>query len=165
MIAVVMGVSGSGKSTVGRALARRLGATFLDADDYHPAANIEKMKRGRPLDDRDRSPWLAAVARAVRAARRTRKGPVVVACSALRRRYRASLIRRLGPIRLIYLNAPPRLVAERLKARTGHFMPAALLDSQIAALEKPSRACAIDAALPVATVVSRAMRRLRPKRT
>ena len=134
MIAIVMGVSGSGKSTVGRALAERIGAIFLDADDYHPAGNIKKMRSGIPLGDRDRYPWLAAVARAVRAVRQTRNGRVVVACSALRRRYRAALIRHLGPAHLIYLNASRQLIAERLKTRKGHFMPATLMDSQFAIL-------------------------------
>lgn len=129
---VVMGVSGSGKSTVASLLAERLGWEFLEGDDVHPAANVEKMAAGVPLTDEDRAPWLAEIARLV--AERIAAGrSVVVTCSALRRRYRDIL--RRDDLVFVHLTGSQSVVTERLAARTGHFMPSALLDSQFAALE------------------------------
>lgn len=130
---VVMGVSGSGKTTVGERLAARLGLRFVDADALHPAANVEKMRAGVPLTDDDRWPWLDAVG-AVLA-----EGSVVVACSALRRAYRDRL-RAVAPFDLVYLHGDPDLLAERIGHRSGHFMPATLLQSQLDTLEVPDEA-------------------------
>lgn len=133
---VVMGVAGAGKSTVGAALAARLGCAFRDADSFHPPANIAKMKSGTPLTDADRSPWLAAIAAWIDAQRAAgRLG--VVTCSALKRRYRDVLTGGRTDVRLVYLKGEMALIARRLAARRGHFMPAALLESQFDALEEP----------------------------
>lgn len=127
---VVMGVAGCGKSTVGAFLAAELGARFLDADSLHPQSNVAKMAAGTPLDDTDRAPWLGAVA-AVFADGES----LVVACSALKRRYR-DLIRAGGAdVVFVHLVGSPELLAERIGARPGHFMPPALLASQLATLE------------------------------
>lgn len=131
-LVAVMGVSGSGKSTVGAALADHLGVPFVDGDELHPAANVAKMAAGRPLDDADRAPWLDAVGGWL-AAHAAAGG--VVACSALRRRYRDRL-RELAPgLVFVHLAGDRELVASRQRRRTGHFMPSSLLDSQLAALE------------------------------
>ena len=148
---VVMGVSGSGKSTVGAALARALAVPFVDADALHPEANRAKMAAGIPLDDADRAPWLDAVG-AVLAA-----GPVVVACSALKRTYRDRLRAAAPELRLVFLDGSPALLASRMAARPGHFMPASLLDSQLAALERPApdeHAITADIAAPVTEIVA-----------
>ncbi|WP_374314574.1 gluconokinase [Microbacterium sp.] len=135
---VVMGVAGSGKSTIAAGLAKRVGGTFLDADDFHPPANVAKMRAGTPLTDEDRMPWLALVAEAMVAAER-RDGTAVVACSALRRTYRDS-IRAIAPDAFfVQLDGSPELLAERIGARTDHFMPASLLTSQLALLEPLGR--------------------------
>lgn len=129
---VVMGVSGSGKSTVGRALADALGAAFVDADDLHPSENVAKMAAGSPLTDEDRAPWLDRVGAAIAA----RPGPVVVACSALRRGYRDRLIAGAGrPIAFVHLTVAREELAARLERRREHFMPVGLLDSQLGTLE------------------------------
>jgi len=131
---VVMGVSGSGKSTVGRLVADELDAVFLDADDFHTPANKERMAAGLALGDEDRWPWLRAVGEAIR--ERTAAGQtVVVACSALRRVYRDRLRESAGDLFFVHLDGTPDLLAERIGARTGHFMPATLLDSQLEVLE------------------------------
>ncbi|WP_245749389.1 gluconokinase [Gemmobacter aquatilis] len=153
---VVMGVSGCGKSTLGRVLASALGARFVDADDLHPAENIAKMAAGQPLDDADRVPWLDRCAAALAA------GPVVLACSALKRRYRDRLRVAAPDLRLIHLAAPQTLLAGRLVARTGHFMPAGLLASQFAALEVPDGegALVLDAMAPLEAQLATALRAL-----
>jgi carbohydrate kinase (thermoresistant glucokinase family) len=131
-----MGVSGSGKTTVGLALAARLGWAFEDGDDLHPPANIAKMKRGEPLDDADRVPYLANVAAWID--RRAAAGePGVATCSALKKAYRAVLTRDRPWVRIVFLEGPHVLIAERMARRTGHFMPPSLLDSQFEALEPP----------------------------
>jgi gluconokinase len=135
-VAVIMGVSGSGKTTVGRILAARLSWQFLEGDALHPPENIAKMKAGHPLDDQDRAPWLAAIAARIDDWRR-RSGHGVVTCSALKRRYRDIIIGNRADVRLIYLAGSRELIGERLGTRQGHFMPASLLDSQFAALEPP----------------------------
>ena len=129
MPVAVLGASGSGKSTVGAALAQRWGLEFFDADSMHSAGNVAKMVRGTPLTDADRWPWLEAVGVRLAADRG------VVACSALRRAYRAELRRHCPDVDFLFLQAPRELLAARLAERTGHFMPAALLDSQLALLE------------------------------
>ncbi|MBO0764158.1 MAG: gluconokinase [Hyphomicrobiaceae bacterium] len=136
LVIVLMGVSGSGKSTVGAELSRRLGWPFRDADSFHPAANIEKMSRGMPLTDADRWPWLDAIAAWIDD--RLRCGtPGIVSCSALKRAYRRRILGGRGRVRLVYLKGEMGLIAARLATRTGHFMPAGLLASQFEALEEP----------------------------
>lgn len=131
-VIVVMGVSGSGKSTVGGLLAERLGVPYAEADDFHPAANIAKMSAGHPLDDADRAPWLDAIAEWIEG-RGDRGG--VVSCSALRRRYRDRLRAGRAAVFFVHLDGPRELIAARLAARMQHFMPPGLLDSQFDALE------------------------------
>jgi gluconokinase len=137
-IVIVMGVSGSGKSTVGGLLASRLHWEYEDADWFHPASNIEKMHAGIPLTDEDRRPWLDAVAAWVDATRQS-GGHGIVACSALKRRYRDILIGTRNDVRLVYLKGGEALIARRIAARHEHFMPQSLLHSQFEALEEPGR--------------------------
>jgi gluconokinase len=129
---VVMGVSGSGKSTVGAALAQRLGVPFADADDFHPAANIAKMTAGHALDDDDRHPWLEAIGEWLE--EHTRRGGVI-SCSALKRSYRDQLRDHAPAISLVHLHGSREVIARRQASRPGHFMPSTLLDSQFATLE------------------------------
>lgn len=138
-----MGVAGSGKSTVGRLLAERLGWPFLDGDDFHPPQNVERMRRGIPLTDADRLPWLEHLRELV-----SRSGSAVVACSALKESYREILSGGDPRVRFIYLRADPALLAARLEKRTGHFFARTLLDSQFAALEEPEGAITVDASQP-----------------
>src|SRR5947209_19436713 len=133
-----MGVSGAGKSTVGRLVAAQLGCPFRDADSFHPKANIEKMSRGEPLTDDDRWPWLQAIAAWI-AEHRAAGTTCVVTCSALKRVYRDIVTNnQSADVRLVYLKGDFDLIAARLKARKGHFMPADLLQSQFDALEEPA---------------------------
>jgi gluconokinase len=162
LVLVVMGVSGSGKTTVGRLLADALSADFTDGDDLHPEANRAKMAAGRPLTDADRAPWLAAVGAWIdEHLAAGRRG--VIPCSALRRRYRDQL-RRPG-VGFVYLNGSYELIAERLRQRHGHFMPADLLESQFADLEPPQpdeHALSVDISLPPdqqVTAIVRALHR------
>lgn len=136
VIAVVMGVSGSGKTTIGRAIADALGAEFLEGDKFHPAGNIAKMSRGEPLDDSDRWPWLDRMADELARARSAGRS-VVLASSALKRSYRDRLRRGAPDLRVVYLKGDKELIRSRVQARKGHFMPSGLLDSQFAALEEP----------------------------
>jgi len=147
-VVVVMGVCGSGKTEVGRKLAARLGCDFLDGDDFHPPANVEKMRAGTPLTDADRWPWLDRLAVEI-GTRLTDGRGGVVACSALARRYRDRLRVGRPGVMLVHLDGDRDLLAQRLAARQGHFMPAALLDSQLATLERPApeeRAIVVDVA-------------------
>ncbi|MDQ3950964.1 MAG: gluconokinase [Gemmatimonadota bacterium] len=132
-----MGVSGSGKSTVGAALARALGVDFVEGDEYHPAENVDRMARGIPLTDDDRAGWLRSLAMRIREAKDAGTG-LVMTCSALKRSYRDVLRAGARELRFIYLRGPRALIADRLAGRRGHFMPASLLESQFAALEEPS---------------------------
>lgn len=153
---VVMGVSGSGKTTVGEALAVALGVPFADGDALHPAANVAKMAAGIPLDDADRAPWLDAIG-AVLAA-----GPVVVACSALKRAYRDRLRTAAPDLELISLAVDRATLLDRMTHRT-HFMPPSLLDSQLATLEPPTadeHAIVIDAAAPLVELVETLQERI-----
>ena len=164
---VVMGVSGSGKSTVGAALADRLGWIFVDGDSLHPAANVAKMQAGQPLDDHDREPWLTAIAGQIDAWGRHRT-PGVITCSALKRRYRDRIIGDRADVRLIYLAGTREVIARRLSARHGHFMPASLLDSQFATLEPPEieeNAIAVDIDRPIISIVDRIVTSLSPQIT
>ena len=136
MIILVMGVSGSGKSTIGRRLADELGYEFIEGDDFHPLENISKMQSGVPLDDDDRWPWLNAVRLRMERAE-FEESNLVATCSALKRAYRRILIPTNSPIQLVYLTGDRRLISGRLKSRTHHFMPPKLLASQFASLEPP----------------------------
>jgi len=134
-VVVVMGVSGCGKSTIAEHLAAHLSADFLDGDTLHPKANIDKMSRGEPLDDDDRTPWLQAV-RDTAAERAARYGVHVVACSSLKRDYR-EILRGAGAVSFVFLDGSRELIASRMHERRGHFMPETLLDSQFEALQRP----------------------------
>jgi carbohydrate kinase (thermoresistant glucokinase family) len=149
---VVMGVCGSGETAVGERLARRLGWRFRDADNCHPPENVRKMNSGHPLDDADREPWLARLATALADAV-ARDEPVVLACSALKRAYREPLGLPDAAIRLVHLAGPRSVLQKRVEQRAGHFMPAALLDSQLATLKPPT-----SAELPIVIDVSAALK-------
>jgi gluconokinase len=158
MIVVLMGVSGSGKTTVGRLLASDLGWTFLDADDYHPAANVEKMRRGMPLNDDDRRPWLDALRRRVDEAV-ARGESVVLACSALKHAYQEYLQHdAVGQVHYVHLRGSEQLIAARLAGRKGHFMNPSLLHSQFETLEPPGDAIQIDIT-PTSEVIAAEIRR------
>jgi len=155
-----MGVAGSGKTTVGIRLAEKLHCGFYDGDDYHPAANVEKMRRGQPLTDEDREPWLDRLRQLIAEKLGAGDG-LVIACSALKDAYRKRL---LPPdpglancVRFLYLRITPEDACARLLARPGHFMPAALVASQFEALEEPAGALRIDAGRPVDEVVEDAV--------
>jgi len=159
---VVMGVSGCGKSTVGRSLADELGATFLDADDFHPPANVERMRSGIALTDAERAGWLDALAARLAQAR-TAQEPVVLACSALKRSYRDALRRGAPALTLVHLTGSPALLAERITARSGHYMPPTLLPSQLATLETPADdegAITLDVAAPTDDLIAVILRAL-----
>lgn len=157
-----MGVCGAGKTEIGRRLAAALGWTFRDADDFHPPANVAKMRAGTPLNDADRWPWLDALARLLHDAAAGgggaigEGGDVVLACSALARRYRDRLGLPHPRIRLVHLDDPGGVVRRRIEQRAGHFMPATLLDSQLALLERPAadeRPIVVDVAADPDTIV------------
>jgi len=131
---IVMGVSGTGKTEIARGLAERLGVDWIEADSYHTPANVERMRRGEGLTDEQRWPWLSAVTDAAKAAQ---SRPVVVACSALKRRYRDFLRDRLGEVAFAFLDGPPDLILERLGNRRNHYAGPSLLASQLDALERP----------------------------
>jgi gluconokinase len=142
MIVIVMGVVGAGKTTVGSMLAAELGWQFADADDFHPPANVEKIRNGTALTDADRAPWLELLRKAI-AGWRTAKSNVVLACSALKSSYREEL--NAGPeVRFVYLKGSASLIAERLHARHGHFAGRSILASQVADLEEPQSAIVAD---------------------
>jgi carbohydrate kinase (thermoresistant glucokinase family) len=161
-VLVVMGVSGVGKTTIAKALAQRLQAVFADGDDFHPPANVAKMSTGTPLTDADRGPWLAAIAAWIDA-RRAAGERGVVACSALKRRYREVLVGARPDVAVVFLRGPKGLIAGRLSGRRNHFMPPGLLESQIATLEPPGddeRPIAVDASLPPKRIVDAVVARI-----
>jgi gluconokinase len=164
VVVIVMGVSGSGKTTVGQRLAAALGCHFRDADDFHPPENIAKMTAGIALTDEDRGPWLAVLRELIQKTLEAGED-LVLACSALKRSYRQRLTVDAVRQRWAYLDAPRELIAERLKARRGHYMPAALLDSQLAALEIPEDALRVDASADPDTLVALLLRELGPRKT
>lgn len=161
MILLVMGVTGSGKSTVGKLLAGRLGWVFLEADDFHSAANKEKMHRGVPLSEADRLPWLNAIHAELRAQAGNGKN-VVLACSALRKSYREILMVGLD-VRMVYLRGSRELIGGRLQQRLGHFAGEAILDDQFAVLEEPSDAEAmiVDVRESPEEIVGEVLRRIK----
>lgn len=174
MIVVISGVSGTGKSTIGRKVAERLGWRFYDGDDFHSQSNVDKMTRGEPLTDADRAPWLQAMARAIKHWHEQGDN-AILACSALKHAYRTTLFSKL-PVnntilradsppqwQLVYLKAPPSVILARLNQRQGHFMKPAMLQSQLNALEEPATedAIIVDATLTIEEIVSSLSARLR----
>jgi gluconokinase len=158
---VVMGVSGSGKTVIGSALARSLGVEFVEGDDFHPEENVKRMASGIALTDEDRAPWLGAIAARLREAKDAGTG-LVVSCSALKRSYRDLLRAEAGDVHFIFLKGTRALIAERVATRSGHFMPSSLLDSQFAALEEPGpdeRVWECDVRESPADIVTELMRR------
>ena len=161
MIAVLMGVSGSGKTTIGRLVAQRLAWRFIDADDHHPKANVDKMAAGVALQDADRWPWLDELNRLLRAER-----DAVLACSALKESYRRRLLDGVTHARLVYLEGDRALIAARLAARKHRYMPASLLDSQFATLEPPGadeNPIVVSIGAPPEEVIAELIRRLRER--
>ena len=154
MIVLVMGVAGVGKTTIGETLAQALGARFIDADDYHPPENVAKMKAGIPLQDADRWPWLQKLNAILRNERKA-----VLACSALKESYRRRLAEGVPDFKIVFLHCTAELIRSRMETRRHRYMPAALLDSQLATLEPPADAIVIDVAAPleesVAAIVAR----------
>jgi gluconokinase len=164
---IVMGVSGSGKTTIGEQLAARIGWRYEDADTFHPASNVAKMSAGQPLTDEDRWPWLRAIAaeidRTIEAGER-----IVIGCSALRRVYRDILVHGRSDMRIVYLDGTQALIAGRLGQRKGHFMPPGLLTSQFGTLEPPTSdehvvTVSIDA--PAETIVDDILKQLQLSKT
>jgi gluconokinase len=145
---IVMGVSGSGKTSVGKALAEHLRWEFYDADDFHPPENVAKMARGIPLDDSDRAPWLAALHDLISSSLRQNKSGVL-ACSALKERYRQQLMNGNEGVQLVYLKGSYDLIWSRMVTRTDHYMKPDMLQSQIDTLEEPSNALTVDISLSV----------------
>ena len=159
MVVVLMGVAGAGKTTVGRLLAGELGWKFYDADDFHPPANVEKMRGGVPLTDEDRKPWLEAL-RSLVASCLERGGRAVLACSALKEEYRERLLVD-ERVRVVYLKGDYSLIEERLKNRRGHFMKPGMLDSQFDALEEPRHALQVEVDAPPEEIVETIKDRLK----
>lgn len=153
MIIVLMGVAGSGKTRVGRLLADRLGWQFFDADDFHPSQNVARMRSGVALSDAHREPWLTDL-RALLLSLQAEGADAVLACSALRSQFRERLRAGIQNLHYAYLRAKPQLIAGRLVARTGHFMPPDLLESQFETLEEPEDALLLDASEPPDSLVS-----------
>ncbi len=160
MVVVVMGVAGCGKSTVGPMIAEALGGAFAEGDQFHPPANVAKMSSGQPLDDSDRMPWLAAMAEAIRGWRRQPQ-PTVLACSALRQRYREILADGSDEVRFVYLRGTQDVIADRMARRRNHFMPPSLLTSQFATLEEPADAIVVDVGGEPSAIAAAALARLR----
>ena len=158
MVIVLMGVSGSGKSTVGKKLAESLGWKYFDADDFHSKANVEKMKSGVPLTDADREPWLRELRDLITACLE-KKTDAVLACSALKDNYRKHLLVN-DDVRLVYLKGDQDLIEDRLNRRRGHFMNPALLESQFAALEEPREGTHVNAAPDPDEIVKTIRKRL-----
>ncbi len=154
MVILVMGVAGSGKSTVGQLLAHELGWSFADADDFHPPANIAKMAAGQPLTDADRAPWLAAL-RAHIDTCLARNENAVVACSALKESYRRILVPDTKRVPVVYLHGSRELLLSRISGRNGHYMKPAMLDSQLATLEPPADVLSLDVTPPPDVLVAK----------
>jgi gluconokinase len=159
MIVIVMGTTGSGKTTIGSLLAERMEWEFVDADDFHPPSNVEKMKHGKPLTDADREPWLKALHDKI-VEWTAEKRSVVLACSALKQSYRDEL-RASSDVKFVYLKGSYQLFSPRVLARRGHFAKQDLLASQFATLEEPTDAVIVDAAPSPEQIVSEVRRKLR----
>jgi gluconokinase len=155
---IFTGVTGAGKTTVGKLMARDLGWRFYEGDNFHPAANVEKMRRGEPLTDRDRRPWLDAMRAVIQAALEDGENGIL-ACSALKRSYRARL-RVSEHVIFVHLAVTPAVIHRRLEHRKGHFMNSSLVESQFATLETPQTAFSLDASLPPAVLVRQVRRAL-----
>jgi gluconokinase len=155
---ILMGVAGSGKTAVGKGVAARLGWLFLDADDFHPAANIEKMKHGIPLNDEDRAPWLRALRDELRRQLEENRS-VILACSALKESYRHTLSDHVSPLTFVLLDVDQETIRKRLQHRAAtHFFPIELMQSQFAALEKPKDAIVVDAREQLENVIDQVIR-------
>jgi gluconokinase len=155
---ILMGVAGSGKTAVGKGVATRLGWLFLDADDFHPAANIEKMKHGIPLNDEDRMPWLRALHDELRRQLEENRS-VILGCSALKESYRHTLSEHISPLAFVLLDVDQETIRKRLEHRAAtHFFPKELMQSQFAALEKPKDAIVVDAREPLEEVIDQVIR-------
>ncbi|MDQ3447027.1 MAG: gluconokinase [Pseudomonadota bacterium] len=152
MFILIMGVTGCGKTTIGKLLSVRLGWPFYDADDFHPADNVRKMASGIPLTDQDRRPWLEELHKLI-SEHDERAGNGVLACSALKNAYRAILTAD-ADVDIVYLKAHPDLIRARLDARSGHYMPKLLIESQFFDLEEPTESIIVDAALPAEQIVA-----------
>jgi len=162
MVILLMGVTGSGKTTVGRALAESLRWQFIDADDFHPPSNVAKMRAGIPLDDADRSPWLAALRTHI-VGWLSSEANVVLACSALKQAYRDEVV--VSPdVRLVYLRGSSQLITARLRERHGHYMDPNLLSSQFATLEEPRDALVVDVDTSVDEIVKQIRKGVRVPR-
>jgi gluconokinase len=158
---IVMGVSGCGKSSVGKALAEKLGWDFYDADDFHPPENVAKMENGIPLDDSDRVPWLASLNELLSSSLKT-DHPGVLACSALKERYRQQLMDGNDNVQLAYLKGSYELIWSRMEKRTDHYMKPHMLKSQFAALEEPANALTIDISMSVDDIVQEIISTMSP---
>lgn len=159
MIVMLMGVSGSGKTTVGKVLAQSLGWSYIDADEYHPPSNVEKMRHGIPLTDEDRRPWLEALRRVIDEA--VERGEnIVLGCSALKHSYQDYLKHEHGEVKIVWLSGSPQLIQERLAHRTGHFMDPHLLPSQFQTLEPPENAIQVDISPPPEQIAAEIRKRL-----
>jgi gluconokinase len=154
---IVMGVSGCGKSSVGQSLARSLGWDFYDADDFHPPENVAKMANGIPLDDSDRAPWLASLNELISSSLKTDK-PGVLACSALKKRYRQQLMDGNDGVQIVYLKGSYDLIWSRMETRTDHYMKPHMLKSQFDTLEEPTNALTIDISMLLDDIVQEILR-------
>lgn len=154
---IVMGVSGCGKSSVGKSLARSLGWDFYDADDFHPPENVAKMANGIPLDDSDRAPWLAALNELISSSLKA-DHPGVLACSALKERYRQQLMNGNDGVQIVYLKGSYDLIWSRMEERADHYMKPQMLKSQFDALEEPTNALTIDISIPLDDIVQKIIR-------
>lgn len=161
MILLLMGVAGSGKTTIGRMLADALKWPFADADDYHPAENREKMRNGIPLTDEDRAPWLDRLS-ALMNEHSAQGGNLILACSALREAYRRKLVDERYDVRIIYLKGTPEVLERRLAGRQHSFMNAQLLESQLATLEEPSSAIVLSIEMDPQELVSEVIKQVKP---
>ncbi|SMR71053.1 gluconate kinase, SKI family [Aliiroseovarius halocynthiae] len=163
-VIVVMGVSGVGKTSVALGIARQLGAIYVEADDFHPQKNVDAMRAGIPLTDEMRHPWLTALAEGIADTQAAQDGQVVVAaCSALKKSYRDTLRDRLPDVFFVHLHGDQHKIEGRMSARTDHFMPSSLLDSQFATLEPPNRdeaSCTVDVSGSKSETIDKALRLL-----